>query len=88
MSAPYHPDYPEVTPGQVAAFDQAHADVGASLDTLIEMYRQALADGEPPELTIVAQGQWLAANFEPIALAEHLTIALARLAEEPTEGAR
>jgi hypothetical protein len=76
----YHPDYPEVTPAQVAAFDQAHADVGQSLDTLVEMYRQSLAEGEPAELTIVAQGHWLAANFELMALVEHLTVAVARLA--------
>ena len=79
MSAPYHPDYPEVTPAQVAAFDQAHADIGRSLDALVTAYRQSLAAGEPPELTIAVQGQWLLANFEPIALAEHLTIAIARL---------
>lgn len=79
----YHPDYPEVTPAQVATFDQAHADVGQSLDVLIGMYRRGLADGEPAELTIVAQGRWLAANFERVALAEHLTVAIARLAKRP-----
>ncbi len=77
----YHPDYPEVTPGQVASFDQAHALVAASLDTLVDGFRSDVAGGEPFELTLVAQGRWLAANFDHEALAEHLSVAVARLAQ-------
>lgn len=72
----------EITPGQVASFDQAHAAVAGSLDTLIEMYRAEVADGEPRSLTIVGLGEWLRVNFTHDALAEHLTVAVARLAGE------
>ncbi len=77
----YHPDYPEVTPGQVASFDQAHTEVSHSLDALVGQFREGVAGGEPFEVTVVAQGRWLADNFDREALAEHLTVAVARLAE-------
>ncbi len=79
--ASYHPDYPEVTPAQVASFDQAHTEVARSLDVLVDQFRRDIAAGEPFELTVVAQGRWLANNFDHGALAEHLTVAVARLAE-------
>jgi hypothetical protein len=69
-------------PDQVAAFDQAHATVSESLDALVSAYRASLADGEPVPLTICGQGVWLRQNMTGEALAEHLTVAIARLAAQ------
>jgi hypothetical protein len=72
----------EATPGQLATFDQAHAEVAASLDVLIASFNNIRRENyEPREMTIAAQGMWLREHMHADALAEHLTVAIDRLAE-------
>ncbi len=74
-------DPPPYTTAQLARFDQAHAIVSQSLDALVVTFGEMLAAGEPRELSIAGQGEWLRQNMTHEALAEHLTVAVARLAE-------
>ncbi|MER7002227.1 hypothetical protein ABT297_04150 [Dactylosporangium sp. NPDC000555] len=73
------PDQP--TPDQLADFDQIHAALDASVDTLIGMYGAELADGQHPAITLAGLATWLVAHGQPEALAEQLAVAVRRLHE-------
>lgn len=72
----------DVTPVQLATFDQALADVEYNLDVLCDLYRNG--DPDSPEHIRVAGfcrflGGW--AQFNSTALAEHLAVAVRRLVD-------
>lgn len=69
------------TPEQVAEFDQTHAAISASLDLLVDAYRTLIAAGEPRDLLVASQGEYLRLHFDHDSLTEHLTVAIQRLAE-------
>lgn len=76
---------PDRTPEQVAEFDQTHAAIAGSLDILVTGYRTMLANGEPRDLLVASQGEYLRANFTHDSLSEHLTVAVQRIAEHDAE---
>lgn len=76
----------DVTAAQLANFDQTHSAIGESLDVVIDLYRASLAaDEEPRELTMAGLGRWLLVNFESEAIAEHLVVAVDRMASPTTQ---
>lgn len=78
----------DVTPAQTAGFDQAHAEIGAYLDAMIDVYRSQLADGRNPGLSMAGMAEWVAQTQTLPAAADLLAVAVARLVEQGEGGAR
>lgn len=70
----------EPTTAQLAIYGQAHAEAGRGLDTVIDLYRRALADAEAhPAIELVGLITYLAQESDVQSLAHFLGIAVERL---------
>lgn len=79
MTEPNIPDDP--TPGQLAGFDQAWAQVNTNLNVLVAGHRELLAEAvQPAEVDICGLNRWLLESVDADWLAEVLACAVHRLA--------
>lgn len=80
------PDQP--TPAQLASFDQTFAALNATLDALVTVYGGQTAEGHHPDISTAGLAEWLLAQNDAVALAEHLAAAVRRLHEADEGGTR
>lgn len=71
----------DATPGQIAVYDQVLADNEHNLDVLIDAFRNAHPDS-PEHIRVAGMCRFLedAPEWTAVALAEHLVVAVRRLA--------